>query len=256
MILQIPCTRFSRKILTAEYGAEPVRVVKRHPLFWKIRPPAKGFTLPPPLLPLDTVFEIECTTALAKQLTRYLSDAGVTLYRAHIDNMLRFAWARSLAGVPPLSSLKLFYEMYRIEETDLDIMSAHKAWQRWKKENEKFTIKHRNFYPVVVPSRSEPCGGFEFPLPVKEVQAKIDEVKNALYEARPNTPAYVFRQISIWFYFKKAKLDMAAVAKKHGLGLSAAYHAVQKINGYLSYDEELAALMGTNLAAAAAPTFA
>lgn len=255
MVLQIPCTKFSARILAAEHGSGPVPLTKHHPLFWKLRPPARGLTLRPPLLPLDALLEVECSAKLAKQFTRCPSDAGVALYRYHVEDLLRFTWARSLAGVPPLTSIKLYYDIYGILETDLDVMSAHKAWQRWKKKHGKFTIKHRNFYPLVVPRRSEACE-FEFPQPIGQVEAKIDEVKNALYERRPKTPAYLYRQISIWFHFRKAQLDMPSIAKKHGLGLSAAYHAVQKIDGYLGYDEELAQLMGTNPAPAAGATFA
>ena len=254
MTIQIPCTRISARILAAEYGTDPIPLKKRHPLFYKIRPAARGFALPAPLVPLDACFAVECSPAMAKRLAGHLSDAGTVLYRAHMENMMEFAWSRQLAGVPPLTSLKLYYEIYGILEEELDIMSAHKAWQRWKKKTGKKVIKHRNFYPRCVPTYSK-AQPFEFPIPLKELQPMIDRAKNALYELRPGLPAYFFRQVSIWFHFKKGKIDMPTVAKKHGLGLSAAYHAVTVIDGYLTYDAELAGLVSTNPAPATVPIF-
>lgn len=255
MRIQIPCTRISARILAAEYGTDPIPLKKRHPLFYKIRPAAKGFALPLPHVPLDARFEVDCSPAMAKRLARHHLDAGTALYRSHMENMMEFAWARQLAGVPPLTSLKLFYEIYGILEEELDIMSAHKAWQRWKKKNGKRAIKHRNFYPVCVPTY---CNGqpFEFPIPEKELQPVIDMAKNTLYHRRPDTPQYFYRQVSIWFHFKKGKIDMPTVAKKHKVALRTAYHAVTVIDGYLTYDEELAALLSTNPATTPMPTFA
>lgn len=255
-LIKIPCTRFSARIIAAEYGTAPVQVRKRHPLFRHIRPAPRGFELPPGNLPLDACFGVECTPRLAGLLTRFPTDAGSALFRFHTEQMIQFAYSRSLAGIPVMTSIKFFYELYNIGEDDLELMSAYKAWQRWAKKNGISKGKPFKKPPASVLPKCTPAD-FRFPPPPRELQRIVDERKNELYARRPGLPSYLYRQVSIFLFFEIGRLNAPTIASRFGLHIRTVYKSVSKVRGYLSYDEELYnILLRTTQGAKAAPIFA
>lgn len=140
MILELPVTPFSRKVLLHQYQTEPITPRgKRHPdlLYHQL------FYRPNPDLAWDAYVRQLTTTILInvpdKLARRHLREStmhqiGYLLYIHHMDDMMKWVEAQLAAMPTPnaWASIESYYARHGITEDDFSIESAYKRWQRYQ----------------------------------------------------------------------------------------------------------------------------
>lgn len=142
MIVALHCTRFSRAILIARHGDEPIRVDRSDVLFTELqsvpaRSPQQRLSSASDALPCTV--RLEVPTALGRFLSAHHRArlVGLHLYKFHVHEMLTFAEAQHLAGIPVQQALRTFLHLHDVEEDDLGLDTAYKAWQRRRQRRAK-----------------------------------------------------------------------------------------------------------------------
>lgn len=139
MEIALHCTRFCRALLLARHGDEPIRVERADVLYTQLQ------SLPTRAPQHRTHTALPCTIRLEvpAALGRFLAASnrerlvGHHLYKFHIDSMLTFAEAQHLAGIPVQQALRTFLHAHDVEEDDLGLDTAYKAWQRRRQRQAK-----------------------------------------------------------------------------------------------------------------------
>jgi hypothetical protein len=253
IILSVPVTRFSRKILIKEHGTAPIPVNRSHPLWVFLRPHVPGDHAGGGHIAAERCAHINISVKYpSKRLLKdHLSDAGLALHRHHVDWMLRWTWASTCNGVPALRAIKSFYNFYLIDDDDYDLGSAFRMWQRFRKDiEEKFEGKSVNPGRVDVLIFSRPGEDFSS-LPT---EAELDELTGRSFEAiaaaRPGLPRHLRTQLGIWLHVRHGHWRVDAAAQKFGRSLQRAYVAIQRINALRKTEPGFLSAMNTVLGGA------
>jgi hypothetical protein len=106
---------------------------------------------------------VDLTADMYANNKKRLFRVGHLLYLSHMERMMLFIEAQTLATGNAWGALELFYTKYEIEEDDFPMESAYKRWQRFQAGigyNVREVAKSvRKIYPVVVrvPFTAEMC---------------------------------------------------------------------------------------------------
>ena len=242
-IIQIPCTRFSKKIIAKEHGAEPIRVNRLHALWVFLRPHVAGHGIGRSHFVSDrsTSFLIEVSPELARLLRRSHNDAGVALHRHHLEMMLRFTWASSLNGSQAMTALRAWQELYDLDDEDYDLGTAYRMWQRFRVEMEKSGRKTCNFSGMDVLSFCKPSD--ELPLPDGELDELVKNAHRSMDASPQYFPRYIFEQVAIWLHVRQGRRRVDDTSELFEKSLRSTYYALERIDGYIDTDPFFADLL-------------
>lgn len=137
--LVIPVSSFSKKILTKEYGAGPIRIPRHDILYDQLRCVRhSNYRLSETYINLlsDTI-EIEVYNDLADHVLGKNNNTGLFLYRYHKELMYRFI-DRSVKFNQKISeALADFYNEYNLDDDDFNLETALRTYRRYSKNTEK-----------------------------------------------------------------------------------------------------------------------
>lgn len=164
MIYEIPVAPISRRILLHDYEEEPIKPTRHDQLYHQLcyaRDPhietARLHSV------LTGSIRIDIKQRVFEQRPDQLWIIGELIYRSHMDRMLHFVEAYTLATGNAWGAIELFYTKHEIEEDDFPLESAYKRWQRYQL-GLHYSIREvgreaRKIYPriVQVPFTMEMC---------------------------------------------------------------------------------------------------
>lgn len=229
-VVALPVSRLTYKILTHDFGFEPIELHQRHPLFAAVvhAPAIKGRgerydKMIQFVLPTDTALD--------------LAAAGRNLHVIHIERMMLWTKALHDACMPARTALQRFYNFYDLHDDDYDFtQTAYKAWQRWKdrydEEHKKSPAKLATFSEMYVLRKSQVSQVPEELPTDAELELRCDTVALRLFEVYPTAPDYLYRQVQIFIWKIEGNRNAGALAALFNLHRANIYKAVSKIYAY------------------------
>ncbi|MEO7175587.1 MAG: hypothetical protein ABI002_07335, partial [Saprospiraceae bacterium] len=149
--IQIPVSTFSRKIILAKYQ-EPVKLSPSKLLHQQLsivmERPYTNITRLRGMLNDTLAFEVE--NKKAPLLLKRGWQIGNHLHSYHVEFMLNHIQAKTMCGIPALTAMKAFYDLFEIDEDDFQMDSAYKRWQRFLEEE-----KHLSFFDKKMPKKKD-----------------------------------------------------------------------------------------------------
>jgi len=124
----------SKRILEAEYGAQPIRIGRSDLLFAYLcfTPVRDRVNYNRAIRILSQNISIEVNDQLGYHLSKQAHLIGLTLFKIHKDQMCRRAAAAVQLGQAARPALLAWLEMYGIEEDEYGLDTAYKTWQRFQ----------------------------------------------------------------------------------------------------------------------------
>ena len=130
----LPLSSLSRKILVAEYGAEPIAPGRADWMSDVLRVDRRDTQFQARALELiRSGVLLSVSPALADRVTQQAERLGVVLHRLHIEMLTRIMLAASESGQPAKTAMQCFYDAYDLDEDDLSQESAYREYQRFRK---------------------------------------------------------------------------------------------------------------------------
>lgn len=140
-MIEIRVHRFSVPLIRAYHSGTAVRVSRSSIIYHLL--------ITTPSLVANASLDARIhLTGPSDLLSAVHADAGHTLYRAHLEQLMIWMHGHSLKGANAYTAMVDFYELYGITEDDMPYATAYKSWQRWiLKKNAK---KPLSFSPTNV----------------------------------------------------------------------------------------------------------
>jgi hypothetical protein len=156
MIIEIKVHPMSKRILEAEYGAQPIQIGRHDLLFAYLcfSPLQDRLNYQRADVILSDKILIEVGKNFGYHIYKQAHLIGINLFRIHKDQMCRHAAFAVQQGKGVRPALLSWLEMHGIEEDHYGLDTAYKAWQRfrWKIEekNTEFSIHFSHMAGVKV----------------------------------------------------------------------------------------------------------
>lgn len=178
---------------------------------------------------------------LMRELRNHPNDAGILIHRLHLDQMMRHVWTCSLGKIPATAAIKSFFDIYDLCDDDYSIESAYRSWQRFRTDFDKvFSEKSVQKAANHVRAVGRPADSVKTKLSDTELDDMAREICTRLRFSRPNTPAYLFRQVMMHVYSTVGGRSTEYIARRFGRSIRRVNVGKRRIEGYLAYDEGFA----------------
>ena len=256
----LPLHPFSRAILTAEHGPEPL-IIRQHDVLFaqlslrRVRPRGSMLQI---RQTLTTGAALLLDDDLAAHVIPHAYHVGVCLFRLHKETMCRYVHACNLNGVPALQAIRQFYALHQVTEDDYQEESAWKAWQRWAKTRKKkphFSTQKTGKASVIMSEkrrlRAKSC------TPIQPLTLSMSDISAELAASRflaaytnlfRRQPKHIAHHARIYFYMVCEGMSSRDVARKLGVKQWAAAYARRAMEARARHNKTIERLLHENLA--------
>jgi hypothetical protein len=248
-VLTLPLTRFSAKILLHERGSQPLRIAPRGD---SLAPSLLSASMRLVELPEHTVsIEFDVPEAFRLHIQPRVLGCAAALHALHKEQMLRFAWAMSLAGWEVKKALAYYMALHRVDEEDYPMENALRAWQRFNQEKKALFSKKsvRSLALSVLKTGRDKMDGLTKPpeLPILYANEKLDAlfalVKPKIAAAWKNVPEHVLLQVHIYIYAVRGGRNYKRLQERFKRSERRLRNAKRRVQGYLDTDPNFRAAM-------------
>jgi hypothetical protein len=149
--IELPVAPFSRRILMAEYGTEPLSLTKGDLLYQALR--VEPRRIKSALNDLKNTLHSSIHVLLGNEISRQLvcnelafSKIGIHIYKIHLLQLFTHVNALARGGVEVKRAIIDFYDKYGITDDDLGLDTAYRYYHReeLKKKRKKLTKSSGN----------------------------------------------------------------------------------------------------------------
>lgn len=247
--LTLPLSSFSAKILLKERGALPIVLGRR------------GDPLVPHLMSASRTADELDTSAIAidfdmpevfrLHVRERMLGCCAALHAHHKEQMLRFAWAMSLAGWEVSKALRYFMDLHALDEEDYPFENALRAWQRFSATRKDLFQKKsvRAVALTVLKTGRLKLEGLTKPpeLPILYSAEKLDTlfglVKPKIKALRPAYPDHVLLQVHIFIYAVRGGRNYKKLQQRFRRSERRIREAKRRVQGYMDTDPNFKAAM-------------
>lgn len=258
----LPLHPFSRAILTAEHGPEPL-IIRQHDVLFaqlslrRVRPRGSMLQI---RQTLTTGVALLLDDDHAAHVIPHAYHVGVCLFRLHKETMCRYVHACNLNGVPALQAIRQFYALHQVTEDDYQEESAWKAWQRWanRKKREKkphFFCQKTGKVSVFLAKKMGRRANFSMPLQaftlsLSDIGAELATARflSAYVSIFPRQPKLLARHARIYFYMMCEGLNTHDVQRKLGVSHQSASYARRAMESRARHNQTFRRLLHENIA--------
>jgi hypothetical protein len=237
MIIEIKVHPMSKRILEAEYGAQPIQIGRHDLLFAYLcfSPLRDRLNYQRADVILSDKVLIEVHNNFGYHIYKQAHLIGINLFRIHKDQMCRHAAFAVQHGKDVRPALISWLEIYGIQEDDYGLDTAYKAWQRfrWKIEekNMEFSYHFNAKTGVKVIKKSYP----EMPLlmdqGIIEIELKISKFINCLKESI-KVPKLFNGHARCYFYVVVCKISTHKAARLLGISQPRVLYGVKVVQAW------------------------
>lgn len=242
----LPVTPLSRKIILSEHGAaEPVTPGRADWLSDALRIDRSdtGFS-PAALAALSTGIVLSVPANLAERIARDSQRLGAVLHRLHIELLTRHMLSAAIMGQEAKAAMRAFYDLYRLDDDDLDEQSLYREYSRFRKSFfQKIDAKSATKSAGVV----RPDSRFSQPSPApagRVSNAALDALCAAfddrLRRCRLRWVKRLTRQAYIYIYMIRGQRKADQVATRFRLHRSGVYRALRSVRKRIREDQRFA----------------
>lgn len=239
MLVQLPVTGLSRKILLAEYGSDPIKLTIHDLLFQQLcyhrilkesnTSRLKGT--------LRATVGLCLNGKLAKRVTRNGAQLGYHLYLYHRRLMMNYIEAQTGVGIPAKYALQNFYNEYDITEDDFDQETAYKYWHRHKARKKTKIVWTKEYCSVVLNYKKlTPAEAVRISQSSEVVPRIIECFKSNCFDKISSPPKQLLTHLHIYLQVELCCKRVGAVAREMKIHKNSVYYAVKVINSYLDTD--------------------
>lgn len=247
--LTLPLSSFSAKILLKERGNLPIVLGRR------------GDPLVPHLMSasraadeLDTsavAIDFEMPEVFRLHIRERMLGCAAALHAHHREQMLRFAWAMSLAGWEVSKALRYFMDLHGLDEEDYPFENALRAWQRFSATRKDLFQKksvRSTALSVLKGGRANLDRLVKGPsLPILYTNEKLDTlfgmVRPKIKSVWPSVPDYVLLQVHIYIYAVRGARNYKQLRARFQRSERRIRNAKAKIQGYIDTDQNFKSAM-------------
>lgn len=239
MLLNIPISSFSKKIITAHYQ-QPVIINARDILyqtFNNIRPGKPVNMLEADRLLNDDI-DISITGSLKQSEMPYLYQAGINIHRMHLHEMMCFIQGQVMGGGNASAAIRQYFETYDIDDEDLNMESVFRKWQRhWQqkkiiKKSFKKTRKKKHEKRTIIKTISFNDFFEQFGMLIFQNIDYFTTTDNKF-------KLKLYRHLKIYLYHKVLKYSKSNCARIFGFSERHIYNAIANIDNIIRYDSSI-----------------
>lgn len=242
----LPVSTFSRKILLSEYGgAEPVVPGRADWLSDQLRIDRSdtGFSAAA-LSALSTGILIEAPARLADRIARDGQRIGIVIHRLHIEQLTKHMLSAALMGVEAKRAMRTFYELYRLDDDDLDEQSVYREYGRFRSNFfRKISAKSGTKSPDDVRPESRIWQGIsgESERVSNAVLAALCEIlTDRLHLCRIRRLKRLTKQAHIYIWARRGRRRWDDIGKRFGCRRSSVYRALKSVRARIREDKRFA----------------
>lgn len=231
----LPLSRFSRKIILAEYGtAEPVVPGRADWLSDQLRIDRRDTRFPDnALAALSATVLLEVPASLADRIAIDGQRTGAVLHRLHIEQLTRHMLSAVIMGGEAKLAMRAFYDMYRIDDDDLDEQSVYREYGRFsRKFFQKISAKSVTKSGNAVRPDCRIWQGVSLPVPRitnAALDAICDLLDERLRECRIRRLTRLTRQAHIFIYCVRGQRTPTKAAERFKVSRRSVYRALRAV---------------------------
>lgn len=188
---------------------------------------------------LTTSLKIKLSHAETNRIEKYAYQAGLYIYKLHLQQLLHFVEAQKIAGENAMSAIRTFFDRYNIEADDIDINSVYRMWTRHQKKinkiEENFQSIHRtrskHVFELNIPTESDDLDRMCDSFFVKTIEYFFDNTKNKLDHN-------LFEQMRTYIHYHFSKLSFSQLAEIWGLSKDTLYYRYRSFRDYLDVNQD------------------
>lgn len=254
MLIVVPLTPMSAKILATEYGRSPITPGRADWLsdVLRIDRSSTRFT-PEEEAAVSSGVLLNVSPKVASQIERQGKRLGVVIHRLHLENLSRHMAACSMRfptkGLA-MVALRDFYDYYGLSDDDFSQESAYREYSRFRKKflaNSATNSRHR--------VRPESRIWQQRDNQVEHInQAGLDVLcrvlDDRLRQARIRRREVLARHAYIYIYAVRGGRDIAEISRRFKKHRANVYRAISHIQGKMKSDARFARILGPILSPA------
>lgn len=242
----LPLSSLSRKILVAEYGAEPIAPGRADWMSDVLRVDRRDTQFQARALELiRSGVLLSVSPALADRVTQQAERLGVVLHRLHIEMLTRIMLAASESGQPAKTAMQCFYDAYDLDEDDLSQESAYREYQRFRKtffERKQANSAKKNRAVVTPDSRIWQGASGEKKRPTNtQLDAICDLLDERLRLARIRRLQRLTMQAHLYIYAVVGGRDYKALSRRFSRHPANVYRCMNAVRRRIRFDKAFAA---------------
>lgn len=261
LTVTIPCHPLSRKMLLAQYGAEPITLDNHDPLFDMLTAPR----VRPIVAKSKSALSAEITFALddniAAHVSRHAIQVGQRLFRHHKPMLCWFVLGcyRARGKGVVWGAIEDFLALHDVEEDDYSTETAHKLFQRfgWNfdKKNGHFSGRMRE-KPGVKMSRKKrvrakickPIQPLTITMKDIEVELAIGRFLVSYSRCFRRTPGYLPKHARVYTYITMQHLSIRDAAAKLSMSRTGVQNCLTSFRARMRRNPTVARLMEESIA--------
>lgn len=257
----IPCHPMSRKVLLAQYGAEPITLENQDPLFdvltsSRIRPTA---------VKNRAALSSQITFALDDRIAQYVENNGLQighrLFRHHKPMLCWFVlgYFRAKGKGVVWGAIEEFLSIHEVDEDEYSTETAHKLFQRFRwnfdEKNARFSGRMRENPGVKMSRKKQRHAKTCKPVKPMTISMKDIEVELAIGRFLVNysrcfsrTPDFLPKHARVYTYITMQKLSVRDAAQKLGMSRTGVQNALTSFRNRLNRNPTVSRLIEESIA--------
>lgn len=242
----LPTSTFSRKIILGEHGAsEPVVPGRADWLSDALRIDRSDTGFSPALLAtLRAGVLLDVPASLAARIARDGQRIGAVLHRNHIEILTRHMLSAAIMGGEAKKAMRKFYELYGLDDDDLDEQSLYREYGRFSKRFfEKIMSKSGTKSAGVVLQKSRISQGNAPALSLisnANLDALCSVFDGRLKRCRIRYKSRLEKQSHIYLWVRRGGRKLEAITRRFGTKRSGMYRALKAVRKRIRDDKRFA----------------
>lgn len=248
MIVELPISTFSKKIIQKFDKRDPVVIRTDDPLFTYFgyikndRPANSGRAAQY----LNDTIRVDVSVKLFRKSLPYLYQAGINIHRHHIVQMLIWAESQAMAGGVAMTALMQWYQIYDISDDDLNFETALRKWQRWHSQR-KLQLFSGNYVADHTKVWRKKRREGEIPLPEEIIHHELSKLVfynlNYFIGDKTEFMEKLLLHVTIYYYHRHQMYGTRELAAMFGKSRRQIQRSIYNIRNIIQYDR----MIGENI---------
>ncbi|MBK8884541.1 MAG: hypothetical protein IPN67_19945 [Bacteroidales bacterium] len=241
MIVELPISTFSKKIIQKFDKRDPIVIRTDDPLFTYFgfirydRPANAGRAAQY----LNDKINIDITMRMRKNPLPFLYQAGINIHKHHIMQMLIWAESQALAGGVAMTALMQWYQIYDISDDDLNFETALRKWQRWHSQRKTQLFSGNCVANTSKLWRKKRRDG-EIPLPEEKIHVELSKLVfyniNYFIGDKTEFMEKLLLHVTIYYYHRHQMYGTRELAAMFGKSRRQIQRSIYNIKNIIEYD--------------------
>jgi len=231
MIIKIPVSTFSKKILLSEHK-EPIKLDARSIVYQQFNYPhgSRISNLSKAKNTLNDTLSFRISGSLPKKNPNIFL-IGLNLHKFHQEQFIRFIYAQVLIGGQATDAIQHFYDLYGLNDEDYDTEAAYRRWQRFFRKKKIAANIKKNKHAIQL-NHSKGGKTIYIPLSDDEVENQLGsfvlENINRFMNSRGKFDFHLLKHFKLYFYHMLGMRSAGDIAADMDIHLKTVYYSLKQ----------------------------